>query len=412
MNATCCPICKSNSHQSFWFWEKEDKLMRLWAMDTRTNFSICRECALIFQNPLVHSPSSEDSMFGSWDSQSDAMISPKEPLEWLRQFPRRGRNPERALEVYSKNSRFKDTLQNENWDVQAISLSDLLSETGNASGATVLADGDEYDLIFCFDVLEKTDRPLEVLSKLHKHLKSTGGLLVETFNPYVAPRLNKICLTSDDACVLPFQTLIYALYKAGFTNQAAEVCGKSRCYCTKIDPNPDAEATKLITPNYWAHLTHRFQRNYYWAWVCGFLDRFLKQTQSNPDFLQHTRTLLRQRPEDLSEIRDVCGAALLFVQEIDAVRQTISKDWSLTMQRLFDILSKDYVLFDLLQTGAAIPNFGTLPDIERYYFNDKMIFMTNTDYFERFFTQDDAAQLCQGIIKSGEIVCKNLSSFL
>lgn len=410
MNATICPICKSDSHQSFWFWEKEDKLMRMWAMDTRTHFSICRECALIFQNPLVHSPSSEESMFGSWDMQSDIPPPTKEPLEWLRQFPRRGRNPERALEVYYQTSRFKDTLQSENWDIQAVSLSDLLCEAGN--GAALPAEGEEYDLIFCFDVLEKTNRPLEVLTKLHKHLKSTGGLLVECYNPHVAPRLHKVCLTSDDACVLSFQTLIYALYKAGFTNQGAEVCGKSRCYCTKIDPNPEADATKLVARTQWAHLTHRFQRNYYWAWVSGFLEKYLKQGQSNPDFLEHTRTLLRQRPDDLSYIRDVCGAALLFVQEIDSVRQTLSTDWSLTLKRLFDILINDYALYDLLQTGAAIPDFGTLPDIERYYLNDKMIFMTGTDYFERFFTQDDAAQLCEGVIKSGEVVCKNLSSFL
>ncbi len=414
MSEMCCPVCKSLNHQSFWFWEKEDKLMRMWAMDTRVHFSICRECALIFQDPLVPSLSSEDWGFGDWGEQSDSQLLPKEPIEWLRQFPRRGKQPARALEIYSKTSRFHDMLKNEGWDITAIPVNSLLSPPENGSDPLPpdLLDGEKYDLIFCFDVLDRVPHPIDILNRLHACLKSDGGLFVETFNPYVAPRNKKICLSNDNPCIFSFQTLIYALYKAGFSNQAAELCGKCRCFCTKIDPTPEADASKLVPNTYWSQLLYRFERNYSWAWVNGFLDRYLKQVQYQPNSLNQTRDLLRQRGEDLVLIRDVCGAVLLFAQEIDTVRQTLSSDWSLTMHRIFEILGKDYALYDLLQTGSPMPELGTLPDVERYFFSEKLIYMTTTDYFERFFSQDDAKRLCQSIVQSAEVVCKTLSSFL
>lgn len=381
-------------------------------MDTRAHFSICRDCALIFQNPLIHSLSTEDLGFMDWSLPDTASISAKEPLEWLRQFTRRGKQSARALEVYHQKPCFQDTLLAEGWNITALPVKNMIPSDGDITPAADLPEGESFDLIFCFDVLDKIPRPLDLLTQLHKYLKSDGGLYVETFNPSVAPRLNQICLTSENACIFTFHSLIYSLYKAGFTNQAAEHCGNMRYFCTKIEPNPEADATKLVPNNYWSHILYRFHRNHYWAWTSGFLNRYTTQAQNRPEFLNQTRDLLHQRLEDLSIIRDVCGSVLLFVQEIDTVRRTIAQDWSLTMQRIFNIFCNDYALYDILRTGAPIQDLGTMPGIERFYFNYKMIFMTDIDYFERFFTQEEAGRLCDSIIQSGEVVCKTLSSFL
>ena len=301
----------------------------------------------------------------------------------------------------------------EGWDILALPASTILSEgEGPQSGVPPLSEEEPFDIVFCFDVLDKLSNPIEVLRSLHERLKPDGGLYVETFNPYLAPRKNHICLTSDHLCVFSYHSLIYSLYKTGFTNQTAEICGNSRCFCTKIDPNPDADATKLVPNNYWSQLLYRFQRNYHWMWVSNFLERYKQQEQIQSDLLDQTRALLRQKPEDLAWVRDVCGAILLFVQEIDTVRQTLSQDWSSTMQRIFQIFAHDYAMFDLLQTGAPMQGIGVLPPVDRYYLNDKMIFMTDKDYFERFFTQEEAERLCESIVRSGEVVCKTLSSFL
>ncbi len=414
MNDIHCPVCQSINHQDFWYWEKEDKLLRMWAMDTRMYFSICRDCSTIFQNPLVPS-SSDDSSFSVWEDSDGDKLSNKEPLEWMRQFSGFGKEPVRALEIYANKPFFEDTLKEEGWDIKAISiqsLSDFDQNSDDDSSASPLEEGEDFNLIFCYNSLEKSTRPVMVLDKIHDHLKKDGGLFVEVANPNVAPRVDKICLTSDDVCVFPFQSLIFALYKAGFTNQSAEVTGKNRCFCTKIDKNSDADATKLVSNNHWSHVIYRFQRNYYWAWTASFLKKYLVQSQTQPGFLDQTRALLRQRSDDLAVIRDVCGATLLFVQEIDTVRQTIDSDWNVTMARIFEIFGKDYGLYDLLQTANEMQLLGTLPDNERYFYNEKVVFMTTSNYFEKYFTKDEATQLCQSIIQSGEIACKTLSSFL
>ncbi len=414
MNQVQCPVCQSNNLQDFWYWEKEDKLLRMWAMDTRMYLSICRDCSTIFQNPLVPT-SSEDSSFSVWEEPDGDTLSTKEPLEWMRQFTGFGKEPDRALEIYANKPFFEKTLKEEGWDIKVVPIQSIIDsdqDSDDGSSDSPFEDGEEFDLIFCYNALEKTTQPIMVLEKIHDHLKKDGGLFVEVANPSVAPRVDKICLSSDEICSFPFQTLIYALYKAGFTNQSAEITGKNRCFCTKIDKNPDADATTLVPHNHWSHLMSRFQRNYNWAWAASFLKKYMVQSQTQPQFLEQTRELLRQRPEELAIIRDICGATLLFVQEIDTVRQTLESDWHITMSRIFEIFSKDYGLYDLLQTGNEMELLGTLPDVERYFYNEKVVFMTTSDYFKKYFTKDEATKLCNSIIQSGEVVCKTLSSFL
>jgi len=59
-----CPVCRRVNHHSFWFWEKEDQLLREWAIDTRLHFSICRDCGTIFQDPPVHEEGTGEDPFG------------------------------------------------------------------------------------------------------------------------------------------------------------------------------------------------------------------------------------------------------------------------------------------------------------------------------------------------------------
>ncbi len=409
-----CPVCQSPEHQSFWYWEKEDQLLRQWAMETRTHFSICRKCATIFQNPPVAAPAAGDLLLFGWEGPSEPELPVQETLEWLRQFTRFAQTPGRALEVFVKKKRFEDVLTRKGWTVRALPVQSLLPEAGSPPppDADALDENETFDLIIFCDALETTARPMELLAQLRRHLQPDGALLVETPNPLAFPRYKKICLTSAELCAFPFQSLIFALYKAGFTNHAAEVCGKIRCLFTPIDPQPGADPAQLVPRNVWEHALYRFQRNYYWAWAAGFLETYLAQWRARPGFRDEARAALRQHGLELAIVRDICGACLLFVQEVDTLRQTIGEDWNVTLGRIFDILKNDFQLFDLLRTGAELPGLGTLPGIERYYYRDKMIFMTGADYFERFFTQAEAAELCEAIVNSGQVACQHLSSML
>jgi hypothetical protein len=81
------------------------------------------------------------------------------------------------------------------------------------------------------------------------------------------------------------------------------------------------------------------------------------------------------------------------------------------MQRIFDVFKNDMALYDILQV-QPIPGLGVFDGVDRFHFNEKMVYMTNEDYFQKYFTEEDAKQLCAGIIQSGHTVCGHLSSFL
>lgn len=413
-----CPVCASPHHQSFWYWEKEDQLIRKWAMDTTVHFSICRICATIFQNPLVQSPSPDNAFLQGWDIDNTNIPPVQEPMEWLKQFTGFGKEPGRLLEVYTTKKRFEEPLGQKGWTVKSIPVSLFDGSLGDSQtdiDRSGLEENERFDLIVCFEALGQTARPLNLLSQLHKRLKDDGALYVEVTNPMTVPRVNKISLTSEEAVIYPYQSLIFTLYKAGFTNKAAELCGKIRCICTKIGQNLDTEVKSMVPRDHWSKVLSAVQRNYNWTWATNFLKKYqaemVVRQHSGENFLQETRISLRKRPLDLHIIRDVCGASLLFTQEVATLRETLSQDWTVTMGRIFDILKSDYALYELFQV-PVMPDFGLIPDIERYYLYDKMVFMTNPDYFERFFTQQEAEKLCDSIIRAGEVVCKTLSSFL
>ncbi len=470
-----CPVCKSANHQSFWHWEKEDQLMREWAMDTRVHFSICRECALIFQNPIVDRSSQGDLFSDGWETGAEPPPPSQEPLEWLRQFTGYAKEPGRALEIYSKKKRFESQLKEEGWAVKTISLDRLLQEsdtketqtqesptgvsekvsdpflvenpffdtekTEDASPENTTAESppddtsslpmddpffqsekpvmnagleedDQFDIVFCFDALGQTTQPLEVLNKIHPHIKDEGVIYVEVENPAVNPRVNRLCLKSEERCAFPFHSLIFTLFKAGFMNASAELCGRIRCVGKKIEPNPKVEAVGSVPNEVWSYALHRFQRNYDWMLVNKFLEQYQNQAQlNNNDLLERTRTQIRQNTWELSRIRDVCGAALLFVEEVSALRNTLAKDWPVTMNRIFEVFKQDFALYELLLRGV-LQNLGTFYDAERYHYNDKMVYMTNTEYFEKYFSEEEARRLCDSIVEAGKIVVGHLSSFL
>ncbi len=438
MNEIKCPVCNSLEHQSFWFWEKEDKLMRNWAVDTKVHFSICRSCTAIFQNPMIDTESSEDAFMASWDMDSTTQAPPDEPLDWIQQFGGTAKQPGKALEVYSKGKRYENYMQQLGWEIKTISINHLLQ---NQSGEeeSLLSDknetdaddpfsspsafgdiftfdeginaSDRFDLILCTDALSHTSRPVEVLKKLHSHTKDDGTLILEQDNPFALPRIRKICLTSDELCILPLHSLIFALYKAGFTNTASEMCGRIRCLATKIESQPDADASQLIPKHIWEQIIYKFQRNYYWMWVTTFLENYRMQSQTNPNLLEETRKTLHQKPFELHCIRDVCGACLLFVEEVTTLRNSLAEDWPMTLHRIFEIWKNDYVLFDLLRM-AQLDEVGTFQQIERFFFNEKMIYLTSGDYFQRFFSEEEARRLCDSIIRAGQQICGQLSSFL
>ncbi|GEM_PF-6861432 len=438
MNEVRCPVCNSVEHQSFWFWEKEDKLMRNWALDTKVHFSICRSCAAIFQNPAIAGSSSDELFAVNWNMEAASPLPSDEPVDWIQQFGNRAKVPGKALEVYAQTKRFEGFLQPLGWEVKTIGIDRLLKKPDKANFSTAsetvesdtqdpfaftsgfdlaspmeeeLTDSDQFDLIFCTDVLNRTSRPVDVLHTLRGHVKDDGAILVEQENPFTLPRAGKICLTSEDTCLLSFHSLVYAMYKAGLTNAAAEICGRTRCLATKIDPQPDADAAQLVPPKIWEQILFKFQRNYYWAWVNSYLENYQAQAGVNPAALDTARQSLHQNPFDLHCIRDVCGACLLFVEEVTILRNSLAEDWPMTMHRIYEILKNDYALYDLLRRGP-LEGCGTFAHIERFYFNDKLIYLTTPDYFKKYFSEEEARRLCDAMIQAGKVICGQLSSFL
>lgn len=410
-----CPVCAGKNHHTFWYWDNEDSLMRKWAADCRIQFQICRDCAAIFQQSLNETESSPEIPFFEGFADELVRSSHHEPFEWLKQFANIGKQPCKALEIYAVQHRFSDALKEQGWEIHAVPYESLLADgqppAETLAGGSFAAD-DRYDLIFCFDVLSRTPAVVELMSAIHDRLTDTGVLYLEAINPVLLPRIDRMYLTSEQQCLMPFETMIFLFHKTGFINRGAELCGKARCFLSKSEPHPEADPTQLLEKRLWEYTLFRFQRNFYWVWAADFLRKYLQEQSRIPNCLEQTRAALAKRPGELQILRDVCGAVLLFVQEVDTLRATLASDWKATMQRIFDILKQDFAMFELLRTASPIQGLGTMPDIERYYFNEKMIFMTNHDYFDRFFSETEAAQLCAGIVRSGEIVCKTFSSFL
>lgn len=411
MPDTACPVCREDNRQSFWFWEKEDKLMREWAMDTRVHFAICRSCGLIFQDPPAERAMDEFG-FDAWGGPQQDPGFAEEPLVWLKQFSPIGERRGRALEVYHKEPRFTERLRAEGWEtVRAVSVESLAEGTAGG-GAEEPQPGEAFDVTFCFDALRHTGDPLGTLAKIHGLAAEGGGVYVEEANPAAAPRAGRLCLSSDEMCVFPFHTLIFALHAAGFMNAGAEMWSRTRVFGSKTDPNPGTDPETNIPRDVWQQAIHRFHRNYYWAWARRFLEEYLRKRHSDPDgALNQARAELRQNPANLLVIRDVCGACLLFANETDTLRETLSEDWPQTMSRVFETLKHDFALYDMYSL-APVEGLGVFPGIERYHFNEKMIYISGADYFEKYFSEEEARRLCEAIVKAGHAVCGHLSSFL
>ncbi len=405
-----CPVCESQHLHSFWFWEKEDQLLREWAMDTRLHFSICRDCSSIFQNPIIPRDTTTDFDFSPSDFDLSSPETPPvlEPIEWVRQFAGYGRQAGKALEIFSEKKTFDPFLPKEGWDYEALSITEVINQL---STKEIPSQSESYDLIFCFDALECTPQPIPLLQSFYSRLKPDGALYLEAFNPLAHPRTNHLCLTRNNFCLFPFQSLLFALYKTGFTNHSAEICGRIRMLCTKMPQIPESEATKLVPTELWGHILYRFQRNFYWSWVTKRLQQFIEQSPSDPQLLEKTRKSLHESPLELHTVRDVCGACLLFVEEVANLRKNMEKDWPLVMARIFDVFKNDFNLYDLLQL-APLEGVGTFPDIERFHYNEKMIYMNTTEYFQKHFSLQEATKLCDTIIAAGQKVCGHLSSFL
>jgi len=357
MTAAQCPVCDSSNHQSFWYWEKEDKLIREWAMDAQVHFSICRDCAAIFQNPFVQRDASGDLFPSDWNFGGADEPQAQEPMEWMRQFTGFGREPGKALEIYGEKKRFENYLRQQGWEYKAVKISALATGgqepssenfSFNFDAAESLEEGEIFDAVFCFDALGRAQTPSAALKQLYGHLKTGGAIYAETPNPLAAPRFKKLCLTSSEACVYSFHTLVFAMYKAGFQNIASELCASSRILCTKMEEVPSSDPLKLVPKELWGQLLYRFQRNYYWAWTASFLEKYMQQRESQAEFLEKTRQHLHQRPLELHLIRDVCGACLLFAEEIANLQRTIAQDWKQIMVRIFDVFKNDFALYDML----------------------------------------------------------------
>ena len=340
-----------------------------------------------------------------------------EAMDWLHQFG--GVHDNQPRWKCTTSRRFTASAA-ERVEVKTISLNHLLqtnagTETMDRKQGLVPTgtpeDGEQFDVIFCFDVLERTIQPDTLTEPVSLISKPDGKLYIQVFNPYAAPRVNQTCLTAEDHCVYPFRTLIYTLYKNGFNNEGAEMSGKTRCICGKLDTLLSPKPSEVVPREYWAETTYRFQRNYYWMWVTRYLENYITQVQVRPEILDISRNQLSQNYIHRHFIRDVCGACLLFVQEVSSLQPTLAEDWHITMSRIFTAFKYDYALFDLLQRGN-LTGIGIFPHIERFYFNEKMIYMTDADYFHKYFSEQEANQLCHIIVEAGKVVCGHLSSLL
>lgn len=400
-----CAICGSDELHSYWFWEKEDALMRSWAMDTRLHFSICRQCGAIQQNPPVGGQDDfADSVFMAFDQGADqGKDSTHETVDWLQQFIHIAKEPLRALELYGSTPRFVDYFQSLGWPAEAMSIREF--ETRGD------VESEQYDIAIGFDALSRSGDPLHALKRVRETLKPEGGVYIQETNPFAIPRLNQITLTVEQRFVFPFPTLMFLLYQAGFVNKLTELGTSHRSFFTKREEDLGMTLRDFAQENLWSHLLMRTQRNFYWAWVTRDLASYVERVQSEPDLRDTMRAELRKKPIDLMIIRDVCGASLLFTQEVATLRQSLHQDWPVTMGRIFDILQNDYALYDLLQC-SGVPGLGVFSGIDRFHFNEKMVYMTAPSFFEKYFSQQDAEALCAGIEQAGAVVVGHLSSLL
>lgn len=403
METVSCPICKSESSHSFWFWENEDVLMREWAPDCRLHFSICRVCATIFQDPPASISESPFSMDFSMDASAHPMNEAHEPLDWLSQFSGKGQDALRTLEVYSKKPKFEETLKSRGWDVKAVSAKEFRENDWGQDGP--------YDLVICFDALNECDDPEALAQKAHAVLKDDGGFYVDVVNPLVLPRGNQICFTAYERVLIPFPTLMYLTYKNGFKNLMSEVTGSVRSYLQKIPVPASVSPSEVASKDYWSYVTYRCERNYWFAWTGKFLAKFIQLRQTDPHALDTARNELRHDTQRMQIIREVCGVMLLFAQEVQTLQQSLSGDWHQTMARIFDVLKNDLVMYDLLQL-EPMENLGLMVPMHRFFLNEKMVYTTDADYFKKYFNQDDAELLCNYIFKSSQTVVGHLSSFL
>lgn len=403
METVSCPICKSESSHSFWFWENEDVLMREWAPDCRLHFSICRDCAAIFQNPPAPLGDDTFSMDAVMDASAAQSNQVNESLDWLSQFSGRAQEPMRALELFTKSAAFEETLKTQGSDVTAVSAKEFLEND--------YSQVEPFDIVICFDVLNETSDPNGVVQKAHSVLKEDGGLYVDVVNPLVLPRANQMCFTARQRTLFTFPTLMYLTYKNGFRNMMGEVTGSARSYLKKIEVPASVSPGEVASKDYWAFVTYRCERNYWFTWAGLYLYKFMQTRQSDPNALETARGQLRHDSQHLQIIREVCGVLLLFAQEVQTLQQSLEGDWHQTMARIFTILKDDLVLFDLLQL-EPMENMGLLAPMNRFFLNEKMIYVAEAEYFKKYFTQDDAEQLCKNIFKSSQTVVGHLSSFL
>lgn len=377
--------------------------MREWAPDCRLHFSICRDCATIFQNPPVLISDSPFSMDFNMDADANQINEAHEPLDWLSQFSGKGQEALRALEVYLNKAKFEETLQSRGWDVKTVAAKDFLENE--------FSQDDPYDLVICFDTLNGCSDPDALIQKAHTVLKDDGGLYTDVVNPLVLPRGNVMCFTGYERSLFTFPTMMYLTYKNGFKNLMSEVTGSVRSYLQKIPVPASVSPGEVASKDYWAYVTYRCERNYWYAWTGKFLAKFMQQRQMDPNALDSARDELRHDTQRMQIIREVCGVMLLFAQEVQTLQQSLSGDWHQTMARIFTVLKDDLVMYDLLQL-EPMEKLGLLAPMNRFFLNEKMVYTTDADYFKKYFSQNDAELLCNYIFKSSQTVVGHLSSFL
>ncbi len=403
METASCPVCSSESSHSFWFWENEDVLMREWAPDCRLHFSICRDCAAIYQDPSVEVNDSSFSMDAFSNAANQQEGEANEAFDWFIQFSGHGKAPLRMLEVFSSSAKLANTFQSNGYNIEAISDSEFLEKDNTGV--------EPYDVVIFFHILNETSDPNGLIQKARSVLKDGGGLYVDVTNPLVLPRMNKICFTAKQRTLFTFPTLMYLTYKNGFRNMMGEVTGSARSYLQTIDIPENVTPAEVASKDYWSFVTYRCERNFWYTWAARFLIKFMQSRSNDPNALDTARNQLRHDSQHLQIVREVCGVMLLFAQEVQTLQQSLSGDWHETMARIFGILKEDLVMYDLLQL-EPMEGMGLLAPMDRFYLNEKMIYVAEAEYFKKYFTQEDAENLCKNIFKSSQTVVGHLSSFL
>lgn len=403
---TACPICQQSQPYSFWYWEQEDSLMRAWSPDPNLHFVICRHCGAIYQDP----PKAAEADWGLGTFGEEdilAKVGPNEPVDWLQQFVGRAKDPERVLEIYSQQPFFQPHFIESGWECDARSYQEL----GGDDNPTGEAENWGYDLVICFDVLNRCHDPGGLLKKVHGWLKDDGGVYIQEINPLSLPRINQTCMTSHQQVLFCYPTLLFTLFQAGFVNKMSELGSWHRTFNVKSDIATELDVRDFVKPDLWQQACFRVQRNYYWSVVTRDLIDYVQKVQENPSLTDQLRNQLRQKGELVLQVRDVCGATLLFTQEVSTLSNSLQDDWPATMNRIFNTLKNDYALYDLLKVGG-FNQLGTFPGLERFHYNEKMIYMTDVDFFGKYFTQEDAAMLCKEVTNAGANVVGHLSSLL